>query len=647
VGSDVEEVQLAKGEQREVRFKLRGLRAGEGKLTLEVTMGAVRDVLEQTLPVKVAILPEAASVSGETTRAVRQGIAPLEELRPEHGGLEVSLASTALTGVEDGMEQLIDYPYGCLEQKSSRLLPMLAAVALGERFALKLPGEPRVLIRGGLDDVLAMQRGDGGFGYWPRSGLSWPWATAYALIVLHRAEMVQRAVGQRVPQESVRRALAYLRPYTEPRCDQVEPRLRGTPKCSPDLGPYAFAYRSFIIYALALHGEPITAPALTLFARRGREPLFARALLLAALAAANSPGGGGCGRRGEAPGRANCASTAERPKGASRRNCPEAKSAIETLTSELSDSLRVDGTWAHAEENLHDGYKVMMHSSDRTTAMVLLALLQARPEHAMVPRLVRWFLLGRKQARFRNTQEAAWALLGLWDYARLREREVPDFEAGVWLGDKRLVTAHFRGRSVKPVLARTSMRELQRVAGQAARELIIGKRGRGTLYYVARLRYARRALPSAARDHGFAVRKRIEVLDNAGKPLARQRPPRAGDAVLITLEVRSNEARRYVVVEDPLPAGLEALDATLATGSRSFGGIDAWLKSSYWDHHELRDDRALFFRDLMQPGALVFRYLARVSFAGDYLAPPTRVEEMYTPEVFGHGAAGRVQYLAR
>src|SRR5512137_1213960 len=140
-----------------------------------------------------------------------------------------------------------------------------------------------------------------------------------------------------------------------------------------------------------------------------------------------------------------------------------------------------------------------------------------------------------------------------------------------------------------------------RVAGQAARELIIGKRGRGTLYYVARLRYARRELPSTPRDHGFAVTKQIEVLDSAGKPLAKQRPPRAGDTLLITLEARSNEARRYVVVEDPLPAGLEALDATLATGSLTFGGIDAWLKSSYWDHHELRDDRALFFRDLMQP----------------------------------------------
>ncbi len=603
IGPAERELVLAKDQQQEVRFGLRGERVGEGKLRIEVELGGTRDALEHTIPVKDAVLPEAASVSGETRGAVKQGLDPLESLRPDHGGLEVSLASTALTGVEDGMEQLIDYPYGCLEQKSSRLLPMLAAVALGERFAFKLPGEPVTLIRGGLGDVLAMQRGDGGFGYWPGSSLSWPWATAYALIVLDRARLVARQTRVAIPEENLRRAIAYLKPFTAPSCNpesRVAPRRRSA--CSPDLGPYEFSYRSFIIYALALHGEEIVKPALE---------LFARAMLLAALA--------------------------QRPR-------PEARGAIATLAQELSDSLRVDGTWAHAEENLHDGYKVMMHSSDRSTAMVLLALLQAQPEHPMVPRLTRWFLLGRKQARFRNTQEAAWALLALWDYARVREREVPDFEAGVWLGDERLVRAEFRGRSLKPVLAKRTMEALQRAARGAARDLVIGKRGKGTLYYVARLRFARRALPAAARDHGFAVRKRIEVLDKAGKPLATQRPPQLGDTLRVTLEVEANEARRYVVVEDPLPAGLEAIDVTLATGARTFGGVDAWLESSGWDHRELRDDRVLFFRDLMQPGKLVYRYLARVSFPGEFLAPPPRAEEMYTPEVFGHAASGRVRY---
>ena len=39
--------------------------------------------------------------------------------------------------------------------------------------------------------------------------------------------------------------------------------------------------------------------------------------------------------------------------------------------------------------------------------------------------------------------------------------------------------------------------------------------------------------------------------------------------LLVTLKVESNEARRYVVVDNPLPAGLEAVDTMLATS----GGV--------------------------------------------------------------------------
>ena len=82
-------------------------------------------------------------------------------------------------------------------------------------------------------------------------------------------------------------------------------------------------------------------------------------------------------------------------------------------------------------------------------------------------------------------------------------------------------------------------------------------------------------------------------------------------------------------------------------GSRSFGAAQTRTDSSRWDHHELRDDRVLFFRDLMQPGTLTYHYLARVSFPGRFLAPPLRAEEMYTPELYGHGPASWVSYPER
>ena len=70
-----------------------------------------------------------------------------------------------------------------------------------------------------------------------------------------------------------------------------------------------------------------------------------------------------------------------------------------------------------------------MHSNLRTTALVLFALIPQRPAHAAVSKLVQYLLVGPRRIRFRNTQEAAWAFLALWDYARIHEAEAARFKA--------------------------------------------------------------------------------------------------------------------------------------------------------------------------------------------------------------------------
>ncbi len=139
-----------------------------------------------------------------------------------------------------------------------------------------------------------------------------------------------------------------------------------------------------------------------------------------------------------------------------------------------------------------------------------------------------------------------------------------------------------------------------------------------------------------------------------------------GDLVLTEIVVVASSPREYVVIDDPLPAGFEPIDARLATTAGGLdadaesgddgdpedaleepGGYDAvatgraFLPSRYV--RELRDDRAVFFIDRMPAGMYRYRYLARATTFGTYILPPTRAEEMYTPEVFGRTAAGTIQ----
>jgi uncharacterized protein YfaS (alpha-2-macroglobulin family) len=125
----------------------------------------------------------------------------------------------------------------------------------------------------------------------------------------------------------------------------------------------------------------------------------------------------------------------------------------------------------------------------------------------------------------------------------------------------------------------------------------------------------------------------------------------AGEVVMVDLSVVVPGPREYVVVDDPLPAGLEAIDPRLSTtadwlrlsGFEQQGDGDAPGYGQVYQRSEVRDDRVLFFADQLPPGLYHFRYLARATTFGQYVLPPTRVEEMYEPEVFGRTGASEVK----
>jgi uncharacterized protein YfaS (alpha-2-macroglobulin family) len=130
--------------------------------------------------------------------------------------------------------------------------------------------------------------------------------------------------------------------------------------------------------------------------------------------------------------------------------------------------------------------------------------------------------------------------------------------------------------------------------------------------------------------------------------------------VIADLVIVTPSPRDFVVVDDPLPAGFEAVDSHLATTSSALGaGQSEWCSDcsgedgrdevaagrtffEHYDQRELRDDRVLFFVDHMEAGMFHYRYLARATTIGKFVVPSTRVEEMYTPETFGRNGASLV-----
>ena len=182
------------------------------------------------------------------------------------------------------------------------------------------------------------------------------------------------------------------------------------------------------------------------------------------------------------------------------------------------------------------------------------------------------------------------------------------------------------------------------------------------LYAVASLSAMSRARPVTPVDRGFALEHWIEGADDR-KPVT---SVAAGALVRVYVRVTVTAERRFVVVDDPLPAGLEAVDLSLRTSplasnaSRALNtpssmeelagadspmgnwGYGRW-DSGWWspfDHQELRDDRVVWSATVLWPGRYTLSYLARASTPGTFVRPPTHVEEMYDRAVYGRGDGG-------
>ena len=144
----------------------------------------------------------------------------------------------------------------------------------------------------------------------------------------------------------------------------------------------------------------------------------------------------------------------------------------------------------------------------------------------------------------------------------------------------------------------------------------------------------------------MAVVKSIRTLD--GRPAA---DIKGGSLVVVTVEIALPQESHYIVVDDPLPGGLEAVNGSFLTESEEAlrqieaGDEEGWPSWLGFNHVELRDDRVLLFADWLPAGVHRHRYLARALSYGTFRMPGSKAEEMYAPEVFGRSAEREVRVV--
>jgi uncharacterized protein YfaS (alpha-2-macroglobulin family) len=604
-GASERTVAIAAGGSIEARFDAAAKIVGRARVQMTVRLGGERDAFEDVIPVEILASPETVAAYGQATdAAATETLTVPQGIVPGFGGLHVEMASTALVGLGEGARYLVEYPYGCAEQRGSRALAMLLAADLGDAFSL--PGMDTSKMRPAVQTTLTglerFQCPNGGFAYWPGACQSVsPYLTAYLLHVF------KTAADLRYPVDGGMRERAY---------GYLERSLAATPPENESWWPSYTAWQAFAVKVLAEGGRNQDSNVNRIYGYRERMPVFGLAYLHDALLA-----------KGETSG-----------------------SRIDDLRRRMTNPIVPEGGSAHVEE-LADPYLLWFWNSNvRSTAIVLNSFVRAGGDEALVRSIVRWLLAVREDGRWGNTQENAMAMEALVAYYRKFESAVPDFRAIVRLGTEELARAEFKGRTTQSTVTTVRMAELTSASQPGTKKPVTFERqGAGTLFYTTRLRYTSDELFQDGLDSGIRIERRYAPFaEDGSRPAATAY--RAGDLVRVTLSFDLTKERRFVAVTDPLPAGFEPVESWFATTARTLAsrtdeqGPDDESDWSWWwrrggfDHVERHDDRVQLFATRLSEGHHEFSYIVRATTSGTFRTAPARAEEMYEPEVFGRTA---------
>jgi uncharacterized protein YfaS (alpha-2-macroglobulin family) len=265
------------------------------------------------------------------------------------------------------------------------------------------------------------------------------------------------------------------------------------------------------------------------------------------------------------------------------------------------------------------------------TALALTALAAREPSQPILERAARWLVLNRTSGYWVSTKQTALALRGLLAYMRARGEKPAPVTADVFVNNTRVGRQSFDAASLtapNPVI-------VEAPAVEGVNTVRIEKQGEGALYFDASVRYYDKpAAESRTGSRALALLRSYSTLvpvQARGRIVYREQPFRgtakAGDIILVHLTAAGSTDWRYLMLEDPIPAGTEQVE--------NEEGYDLEKPASWFfgSEREFRDDRTTFFLTDFTRGRYEFTYMLKVTQPGTFSAMPARISPMYVPGV--------------
>jgi uncharacterized protein YfaS (alpha-2-macroglobulin family) len=371
-GSQLERTLDARGNSL-FRFSFLADRVGEAKVDFYAMSAVDRDGLQKKLPVSDRLVSETL-VDFASGRSLKKTFEPQPD--GENQVVTIKAAPSLLRPAVNIAKKLVFYPYECMEQRASKVMPFLAlSPQLAERLELGMDqGQIREAVNGYLKIIPEFMSGNGALSYYRGGQYTSDYLTAYVLWSLYLA----RERDFQVDPQLVRKLSGYLQRANLSRTTE-----------------------SFYQFVLSLGKQADTKKLRKMAEERGGLSLPARVFLYRAL-----------------------------------HNQGIGKEFSAAMVNEFNNSLQVEADFAYFDvrEFTYDR-DYPFYSSRYATALLLQAVLEVEGGHVLAERIIRWLLEGEPYC-WNTTQTNLWVLCAMDEFLRQVEKTTARRAEIVLLGEK-------------------------------------------------------------------------------------------------------------------------------------------------------------------------------------------------------------------
>ena len=596
-GSIEQRVTVQSGANAVVYFDVAAVKKGTVTLNFTINSNILNERLIREMIIEHPLIMETVtttgSVSGQSGSA-SEGLVIPSFADNGAGNISVTLDATRLSLLDTAVSYLFNYPYGCLEQRSAAVMPLVVFGEYLDALSIKTSvSNPRRVVENELRYWAQLQLSNGGFPYWP-SGTS---ANLYVSLRIAHIIAAAKTKGISIPSSLNTASLTAF----------LEREYQTLQRTRSNSGDYVYQsyLQSYMLYVMALLGERVDPSRLAeILSRDNVDPsVLAFAGMTYRAISRNS----------------DAENTAQR-----LRNLVRMTARGADITDPM-DNRRYNFYGGNIEQlALTLQFFADQFPSDEINTRLLYSLLQEQRSNTEY---------------WSNTAVTVRVLSAVDALIKAENLANTDVRGTVTFAGAELLQGAFKGLAAKPVTGTFDFNDakLKVLQRDKMQQLNISRNGTGNIYYSASLRYAIPAELQSFRDEGLGVF--ISLHDVNTNEEIMTSALQTGKTYRARIRVSSTRDRMYTALRVPVPSGAEILDmafVTTASYEETNESEDEDRYSGSWlSHQTIMDNEIQYFWDRFYKGETTVSFLFRTARRGVYPTPPVQAECMYEPEIFG------------